>query len=242
MISRNLAAALVDFASTLVSDYAAVEALDRLMVAAARELAVDGAGIMVVDEDGDLRFVAASDDDVRLIEKFQVETGEGPCILAARSGKDVTTDDLRDGDERFPNFSQRASAAGLVSVHSFPMQVEGTSVGAMNLYRVRPGRLDDDERETGHVFADMASAYLITARRADAATRMVQRIRAAMDRNAPIEQAKGYLRMELDISPEQAFELMRRYARSRNAKVLDIAGDVLSGALTVGTLMEAVAS
>lgn len=120
MISPSLAETLVTFATTLVSDYTAESALDDLMRAVPKELDVDGAGIMLCDDDGDLRFVSASDDTVRLIEQFQIDADEGPCVLAARTGETVFTDDLQLGDERFPAFSRRAAAAGLRSVQSFP--------------------------------------------------------------------------------------------------------------------------
>lgn len=236
MISARLSRALVDFSRTLVSEYVAESALADLMAVAAAELSVDGAGIMLADQDGELRFVAASDDRVRLIEQFQVETGEGPCVLAARTGQFVTTGDLSEGDERFPTFSKLASAAGLRSVHSFPMTVEATSIGAMNLYADRPGGLSDDEVEAGRVLADMASAYLFSARHADDATRMLTELRAAMDRNHPIEQAKGFVSAARDMTLDEALEIMRAHARSHNRRLLSVAQDVLDRRLSASRL------
>lgn len=231
MISARLAEALTTFATTLTTDFVAEDALAGLMAVVPDELEVDGAGIMLHDDDDELRFVAASDETVRLIERFQVETGDGPCVRASVSGEQVFADDLEGGDDRFPDFAKLAVAAGLRSVHAFPMVMEGHRVGAMNLYRAEPGPLSAEAKESGHLFAAMATAYLFGARRLDHTTRMLLGIRQSLDRSAPIEQAKGYLARALDVPVDQGFEILRRYARNERIRVAEVAERVLAGAL-----------
>lgn len=231
MISPSLAETLVVFATTLVSDYTAAGALDDLMRAVPKELDVDGAGIMLCDDNDDLRFVSASDETVRLIEQFQIEAGEGPCVLAALTGQTVFTDDLQTVDPRFPVFSRRAYAAGLRSVHSFPMRIEQDRFGAMNLYRAKPGLLSAGSIEAGRIFADMSTSYLMSARRIDDATRMTDQLRAALNRSGPIEQAKGYLAHARDTSPAGAFESLRAHARASREPLLGVCERLLAGDL-----------
>jgi GAF domain-containing protein len=236
MISQRLAEALLRFSSTLTEDFMSQDSLDQLMQTAVEELSVGGVGTMLYDRENELRFVSASDERVRLVEDFQVETGEGPCVVAAQTGEVVITDDLRDGDERFPSFAVCAAAGGLLSVHSFPMVIEGISFGALNLYRDTPGRLDEHERKAGMVFADMATSYLMNARRLDDASNMVLKVRQAMDRSAPIEQGKGYVAGVLRIDPKEAFDLIRAYARSNRASVVEVGERLVDGSLDIAAL------
>lgn len=226
---------VVHFTSTLVTDFTASTGLDRLMRMVPEELGVNGAGVMLADDDDRLRFVSASDDTVRLIENLQIETGDGPCVRAAQTGEMVFADDLAT-DDRFGEFASRAVQVGMAAVHSFPMIVEGTSIGAMNLYVDRPGPLSDRAVHAGRVIADMCAAYLISARRADHASRMLERTRQAMDRNAPIDQAKGWVAHALSISPADAYELIRSHARNNQRRSLDVANAILDGALGVEEL------
>jgi hypothetical protein len=117
---ERLTAMLVEFANTLVSDYKVGEILDRLCGAAVEVLPASGAGVMLADELGDLRFVAASDEVVRRIEALQMELGEGPCLHSFVSGEQVVIADLGDTDW-FPRFAPRARAEGMHAVYSFPM-------------------------------------------------------------------------------------------------------------------------
>ena len=230
MLSDRLTDELVRFVTTLTTDYVATPGLDRLMSIVPDEIGVDGAGIMLADDEDELRFVSASDETVRLIERFQVETGEGPCVAASRTGEMVFIPDVA-ADERFPRFSGLAVDAGMAAVHSFPMGVEDTTIGAMNLYRAEPGPLDDGAVRTGTIITQMSAAYLMSARRADHATRMVEQIRQAKDRNAPIEQAKGFLVARLGVDPREGYERIRAYARAQRVRSLDVSQRLIDGHL-----------
>ena len=236
MFNKSLSDAMLEFARTMASDYLAITALNDLMVQASEGLSVDGAGIMLSDDKDDLRFVAASDDRVRDIEQMQVDSEEGPCVLAARTGEIIITDDLRSGDDRFPRFAEAAVEIGMLSVHSFPMQIEDVTIGAMNLYRNRAGRLSEAEQEAGKVFSDMSSLYLFNARRIDEATDMISGLRQALDRNAPIEQAKGYVAGVRHIETGQAYDLIRTFARRNRQRVLDVSAQLIGGTLSIASL------
>ncbi|CAN5181779.1 GAF and ANTAR domain-containing protein [soil metagenome] len=227
---RQLLHVLVEFITTMVSDFTAEQALDGLMEQVPAILGVDGAGIMLEDDTGELRFVAASDDTVRLIEQFQVETGEGPCVMAYETGRPVQTDDLS-GETPFPAFAQAAMAAGLNAVHSFPMMLETARVGALNLYRETTGPLPPDGVEHGQLFADIATSYLFTARRHDRLTRQIEGLRNAISENGAVDQAKGVLMHTYGLEDREAFALLRRYARTTRSRVLDVSRGLMDGQL-----------
>ncbi|MEE8599835.1 GAF domain-containing protein [Euzebya tangerina] len=229
---------LVHFAQTLVSDFHAEEALDKLMAAAPTMLDVDGAGVMLEDDKGELRFVAASNDRLRLIEEFQVQTGQGPCVMAYETGQVVLTDDL-EGTTPFPAFAEVALSSGMRAVHSFPMKIEDLRVGALNLYRDKPGPLPDDGHEVGQILADIATSYLFNARKHDRLTRQIEGLRIALDESGVIDQAKGVLMHTYGLSEREAFGALRRYARRGRNRVLDVARTVMEGKLDLSDVIDA---
>ncbi len=168
---RQLAEVLIEFAHTLLGDFSIESILDRLVERTLGVVPVTGAGVLLMGEDGELRFAAASDEVLRRIEPLQVELGEGPCIEAWRTGEQILIPDLG-LDSRFPNFSPRARAAGLGAVFSFPMAVGGDPLGALDVYQQEPGSLSPADVYVMQVLADVAASYVFNSR-AHAATRQV---------------------------------------------------------------------
>ncbi|MBW3658812.1 MAG: GAF domain-containing protein, partial [Actinobacteria bacterium] len=128
---------LLDFANTLVGDYSLDEVLGSLGRNVAELFDVEGAGVMLEDGHGDLRFTSASDPGLLRIEELQIELDEGPCLLAYRSGVIVNASDVAD-DPRFPRFGQAAARHGIMGVFSVPLAYRDTTVGAFNIYDSRP--------------------------------------------------------------------------------------------------------
>ena len=226
----KLADVLTTFARALVTEYAIDEMLDRLCKEVCAVLNVDGAGVMLEDESGSLRFVAASDDLVRSIEALQIELGEGPCLHAYRSGEMTLMPNLHQED-RFPRFSARALAAGMGSVHSFPLVADSESVGALNIYTAQPAELDDAAADAGRLLADVATTYILNARTLAESTKLTSQLQRALDSRVVIEQAKGKLSEQLGVPVTQAFEIMRTYARNHGLRLNDVAADIVRGDL-----------
>jgi GAF domain-containing protein len=233
----QLMALMVKFARTMVTDYTAESALDELMQAVPSILEVDGAGIMLEDDHGELRFVSASNDTIRLIEEFQVQTGEGPCVMAFETGRHVRTGDLA-GETPFPAFAEVALASGLKAVHSFPMLLEDTRVGAMNLYRSTSGPLPADGEELGQVFADIATTYLFSARTEDRLSKQIAGLRDAIEHNGVLDQAKGVLMHTYGLQDREAFSVLRRQARANRQRVIELAQSVMDGDAELSRLID----
>jgi hypothetical protein len=234
---RQLLQVLVQFATTMVTNFTAEEALDTLVGQVTSILGVDGAGIMLEDDVGELRFVAASDDVVRLIEQFQVTTGEGPCVMAYETGHPVQVDDLH-GPTPFPAFAEAAGQVGMRAVHSFPMLLERARVGALNFYRATPGPLPEDGIEVGQLFADIATTYLFSARHQDRLTKQIEGLRHAIQESGAVDQAKGVLMHTYDLEDREAFALLRRHARSHRTRVLDVSRAIMDGDLDPVVLID----
>jgi diguanylate cyclase (GGDEF)-like protein len=165
---RELTRVLVEFAHTLGTDFSIAQTLDHLVLRIVDALRVSGAGIMLMDADGELHFVAASNDSAREIESLQNELHEGPCLAAYLSGEPVAVPDVGN-DEQFPRFCERASRRGIRAVFAFPLSLDGQRLGALDLYRDTPGELDAEDIAAAKTLADVAAAYLFNARvRSDA--------------------------------------------------------------------------
>lgn len=232
---QRLAGVLVDFARNLVGDYEIDAMLDTLCREVSAILQVRGAGVMITDEQGDLRFVAASDERVRAIEDLQIELGEGPCLHAYVTGEPVVEDDLEAGSE-FPAFAPRALQAGLRGVYSFPMRLHAGDqhLGALNLYTASPGAFDEEDWTTGQILADVATSYILNARAFERSTRLTGQLQHALETRVIIEQAKGKVSEQLRVGVGDAFEQLRQYARRNRRKLHDVADEVVHGQLRLG--------
>ena len=134
-----LARTLVELADTLVADFDVVELLTLLADRCVDVLDVGAAGLMLAAPDGDLRVMASSSETMRVLELFELQSEEGPCLDCYRTGQPVVNQDLATVDGRWPRFAAEALAAGFHSVHALPMRLRGTVIGALNLFHIEPG-------------------------------------------------------------------------------------------------------
>lgn len=228
--TERLSEVLKTFARTLVADYPVEEMLEKVCAEVVVLLDVAGAGVMLEDENGDLRFVAASNDLVRRIETLQIELGEGPCLSAYRTGQTVTIADLAT-DTRFARFSPRARATGMASVSSFPLLTSDDCVGALNLYAETPAAGGPESDELGRLLADVCTTYVVNSNTLMASNKLADQLQRALDSRVVIEQAKGVLAEQLAVDVGEAFEVLRRHARSNGRKLHDVATEVVEGTL-----------
>ena len=122
-----LARSLVELADNLVEDFDIVELLTLLCDRCVEVLDVAAAGLMLASPAGDLAVMAYSSDAMRLLEVFELETQEGPCVDSFRTGVSVINQDLAatEAKERWPRLSARARGTGFDSVHALPMRLRG---------------------------------------------------------------------------------------------------------------------
>lgn len=226
----RLVEVLSSLPTALLDDFELEAVMGELGEDIAGILGVRGAGVMLEDEHGQLRFVAASDPLLRELERLQVEFDEGPCLLAYRTGEPVHAPDLADGTD-FPAFARHAVAAGLGSVFSYPLHYDGGVIGALNLYDTEARELDEEADDAGATLAQVATGYLLHARDLSRFRVQNQQLARALDRRVLVEQAKGYLRAAIGVSADEAWELIRSYARSQQEAAVEVSRAVLDGHL-----------
>ncbi len=164
---QQLSEVLSEFARTLVTDFPIQGILDHLVKRIVDVLPISAAGVTLIAPDASPHYIAASNDSALCFERLQSETGEGPCLVAFRTGDPVATPDLRT-EVRFPKFTPRALSEGLRAVFAFPLTNGLSRMGALDLYRTVPGSLDARSMSAAQTLADVASAYMYNAQaRAD---------------------------------------------------------------------------
>ena len=159
-----LARTLVELADTLVADFDVVELLTLLADRCVELLEVGAAGLMLAGPDGDLRVMASSSEAMRVLELFELQSKEGPCLDCYLSGRPVVDQDLATVTSRWPLFAAETLAAGFCSVQALPLRWRGTVIGALNLFHIEPGEMLGADVEAAQALADVATIAILQHR------------------------------------------------------------------------------
>jgi transcriptional regulator with GAF, ATPase, and Fis domain len=229
MDEQLLAKTFVELADNLVADFDLIDFLRLLTDRCVGILGVSAAGVLLADRNGELRVMAASDEQARLLELFQLQNDEGPCLECFRTGTAVTVPDLAAEARRWPRFVAQAQLRGFTSVQALPMRLRDDIVGALNLFSSSPGLFDPAAVPIGQALADVATISLLQQRSTQVSTLLNEQLQTALNSRVLIEQAKGKLAERLDIDMEQAFTALRRYARAHQLRLSDLALAFVNG-------------
>ncbi len=230
---RPLVKALASFADTLVSDFDISELFYRLVDSCTQLAEADEAGLLLVDKEGRLGIAAATSESTHLVELLQLQSSEGPCLDAFRSGEPVRTGPLTSAQakEKWPKFAPMASSAGIDSVVAVPMRLRDVVLGTLNLFRVGPGDATDRDVTSAQILADLTTIAIIQDRAVEDARTVIGQLQTALDTRVSIEQAKGIVAARNDLDMTTAFERIRSYARSSNSRLSEVSARIISGEL-----------
>lgn len=224
-----LARTLVELADTLVDDFDVVELLTLLADRCVEVLTVSAAGLMLAAPEGDLRVVASSSEEMRLVELFELQSQEGPCLDCYRTGEPALSRNLAGDEARWPRLVPVALKAGFRSVHALPMRLRGVTIGALNLFQAGEGELDDADIVVARALADVATIAILQHRAALQAHIVIDQLNHALQSRIAIEQAKGVIAERSRIDMDEAFAWLRHHARSKNLLLVDVAQAVIDG-------------
>lgn len=208
--------------------------LQRLCRAAVRALPARGVGVSVLSESGEQVTVAASDPASEAIEELQFTLGEGPCLDAYAGRRPVLTSNLAgEAMTRWPGYSPTAQARGVRAVFAFPLQIGAARLGALDVYRDRPGALSTRALHLALTFAEVAMAILLDAQeRSGAADDPVggrgEPLDDPLDDRAELWQAQGMVMIQLGVSMIEAMARLRAYAYAQDRRLSDVARDVVA--------------
>jgi transcriptional regulator with GAF, ATPase, and Fis domain len=221
---------LVEMADTLVDDFDLMDFLHVLTNRCVSLLGVSAAGLLLTDQRGALRLVAASSEQTRLLELFQLQNDEGPCRDCFHSGEPVAAADLPAMAQRWPLFVAEAGRTGFAAVHALPMRLRTEVIGALNLFSEQAQELSEPTLRMGQALADVATIGLLQARTIRARDVLAEQLQTALNTRVLVEQAKGVLAERHQIDVDLAFTLLRAAARRHNRRLADLSRDVVNGA------------
>jgi len=222
---------LVEMADTLVDDYDIVDLLTGLTDRCVDLLGVSAAGVMLASPEGSLGLVASSSEAMRLLELFELQAQEGPCLDAFRTGRAVAHENLQAGSGRWPAFSTAALQAGFQSALALPLRLREAIIGALNLLSATRTPIAEADVIVARAFADLATVSIIQHRATAEAHRLNDQLSAALNSRVVIEQAKGVISERTGIDVAEAFSRLRTYARNTNLRLTDVAHAAIDGTL-----------
>lgn len=230
MISQHrVLSRLVELADTLVAEFDVVDFLYTLSEAAVELLGAGAAGLMLADQRGHLQVVAASTQQARVLELFELQHDEGPCLDCYREGRPVANVDPAQAEERWPAFGAAVRAAHFASVHAVPLRLRDEVIGAMNLFLADRSTLTSDELSLAQALADIATIGLLQERAVREQQILAEQLQGALNSRTVIEQAKGVLAERHQLTLEAAFVVMRTHARRNGRPLLAVAAEVIDG-------------
>jgi transcriptional regulator with GAF, ATPase, and Fis domain len=230
MREDQLAAVFVEVADTLVDDFDLIEFLELLARRSVAVMEASAAGLLLTDQRGALRVVAASSEETKLLELFQLQADQGPCLDCFHTGHPVACADLAaPAAERWPRFAAEARRTGFASVHALPMRLRNEVIGALNLFHTQPAALTDESLALAQALADVATIGLLQERLIRRGEVLAEQLQTALNSRVLIEQAKGVIAERNNTTVTEAFTLLRRAARDHNRRLSDLATDIVDG-------------
>jgi len=228
---QDVVRSLVDLADTLVADYDVVDLLTGLTDRCVKVLSASAAGVMLASATGELRLVASSSEAMRVVELFELQAKQGPCLDAFRTGERVAHEHLQAGAGRWPHFAAVATEAGFHSAFALPLRLRETTIGALNLVSVEDSPMDEADVVVAQAFADLATISVLQQQATTETQRVNEQLSHALTSRIIIEQAKGVVFERAGVDMSEAFARLRSYARSHNLHLTAVAQAAIDGTL-----------
>jgi GAF domain-containing protein len=227
-----LSRTFVQLADSLVDEFDIIELLTLLSTRCVELFDAAAAGILLGDQRGSLQIVAASTEQARLLELFQLQNNEGPCLDAHASGIAVVNRDLAQANN-WPRFAPVARAAGFRTVQAFPLRLRDVVIGTLNIFVNNRVVFDDEDLALCQALADVSTIAVLQNQAAQEAVTVNGQLQRALDSRIAIEQAKGILAERGHVDMTEAFAQLRHFARDNNKRLSEVATAVVAGQLNI---------
>ncbi len=202
--------------------------LQQITDAAKQLFAADGAGLMLVDADGQLRWASASDQTAQTLEDGQERLAQGPCAVAFSQRLPAAIGNIQT-EPGWAEFTQVLLSEGICAGLSVPVELDGGVIGTLDIYAAQPRDWDPSEVAALQAYAGLVASLLAAATTAEVKGRLADQLQAALEHRWLIEQAKGVLMGRERLDAQTAFERLRGAARSSTRRLADVARDVTDG-------------
>ncbi len=237
---QRIAEVFVELADTLVEEFDVIDFLQTLTERCVELVDTDAAGLMLDDQRGRLQVVAYTDESARLLELFELQKAEGPCLDCFATGEAIANVDLAASRSRWPMFTEAALGSGVAYSHALPLRLRRQVLGALNLFTVERTELTGEHLAVVQGMADVATIGLLHERALSDQVLLAEQLQTALHSRIVIEQAKGVLSARAAVSVGEAFRRMRTHARRTGQQLTTVAEGVVTGRLQDDDLRPAV--
>ncbi|MEP7202251.1 MAG: GAF and ANTAR domain-containing protein [Ilumatobacteraceae bacterium] len=232
------ATTFVEIVDTLVDDFDVIDVLTQLALRSVELLEAAAAGILLADPDGNLRVIGASTEKVGLLELFQIQNDEGPCLDCYNSGAVVSNAGLDDTPSPWPRFAEESVRAGFPSVCAVPLRLKDLVLGCLNLFMSEPVSLSTAEVALAQALADVASIAIVQDQATREAAVREGHLQHALTSRISIEQAKGMISERSHVEMDEAFDRLRSYARNNNRGLTEVAESLVAGTINIDAVWD----
>ena len=230
---RRFLQTFAKLADTLVADYDVVDLLQMLVDSCRDLLGATEAGILLADDTGELEVVASTSESSRLVEMMQLGAEAGPCVESYYTGQPVFVPDIDAAPPEWARFRESAIEQGFGAVYALPLRLRETTIGSLNLFQNSAGLMDDDDVIAARAFADVATIGILHERSLRESNVVQEQLQNALNSRILIEQAKGVVAHQHTVSVDEAFALLRGYARTNQRGIAEVAADIVGRRLTI---------
>lgn len=212
----------------LTSDGGSEPAVARVCALSVELAGVTGVGVTLMQEHVPWVSLCTTDDVSAEVEALQFTLGEGPCIDAHAQARPVLEPDLVDpAIQRWPAFGPAAFEAGVRAIFGFPLQLGSLRLGALNLYRDRPGPLSLAEHTDTLIMAGITANVVVVAQSQAPPGVMAPELVAGADFHVVVHQASGMVAVQLGVGIGEALVRLRAHAFGNQRELRDVAREVV---------------
>jgi transcriptional regulator with GAF, ATPase, and Fis domain len=228
---RGLGEVFVALADSLREEHDVIDTMDYLVEASTKFTSASEAGIVLADTKGTLHVVASTSERAADVEEEQLGAHEGPCWEAFRTGVLVEVPAIPATADRWPRFAHATQTRGFEAAHAIPLRLRNQTLGSLNLFSTRIGRLTDADASLAQAFADVATIGIIQLSTIQEGADLNKQLQSALATRIIIEQAKGIISTQHDVPIDTAFAVLRTYARRTGTHLHDVATQVTTNHL-----------
>ena len=233
--SASLPRTFVQLADSLVADFDIIELLTMLSHSCLELFDAGAVGILLGDQRGTLQVVATSSEQARLLELFEIQNNEGPCLDCYSTGLRMVSGDLTTSD-KWTRFAAEAQEMGFRAVVACPLRLRDVVIGTLNMFLSEATELPDEDLRLCQALADVATIAILQNKATKEAVLVNEQLQRALDSRIAIEQAKGIMAERLHVGMADAFSELRQYARDNNLPLSEVAEAVVRGTLRLSTV------
>jgi hypothetical protein len=212
--------------------------LDILTGRLAELVAPAEVGLLVTAETGALATPAASSQSMHELLDLEMRYAEGPCTTCHGTGRRLPRLGLGQIDDRWPRFGPQAREAGFGWVSALPICRSAQRLGAVTILDAGLEPAVEPRLDLVDALVEAAAIGLVQQQLHRQSLRRTEQLQHALDSRVVIEQAKGVTAARRGVTPDAAFDVLRRYARHHGRRLRDVADDVIAGRLDVLELSE----